>query len=71
MLLDRKKGTSEERKVVRGDTSTTFQMRIVLFLSFSGDSDDLFTTTNILCNTDAEVFLPPPTQASESNFPFL
>jgi len=67
--MDRKKGTLEERSVVRGDISTTFQVRMVLFLSFSGGSDDLFTTTNVHPNSEAEVF-PLPLKHMNLIFPF-
>lgn len=70
MLVDRKKGTLEKRRVVRGDTSTTFQVRIILFLSFSGGLNDLFTTTNIHHNTEAEVVSPPTIKHINLIFPF-
>lgn len=70
LLVDRRKGTLEERKVVRGDTST-FQMRTVLFPSFSGGSDDLSTTTSMHHNTEAEVACPTfPMQHMNLIFPF-
>lgn len=70
LLVDRRKGTLEERKVGRGDTST-FQMRTALFPSFSGGSDDLSTAISIHHSTEAEVGLPTfPMKHMNLIFPF-
>lgn len=55
MLVDRKNSTLGERKVVKGDACTTFQMRTVLPFRSSGGPDNPFATASIRRDTAAEV----------------